>query len=272
MALNLYAFRDDVKARAGLSDTDDDSILDMVLPSVSRQIDAWCGRPFFTVLGTRYFTAERPGDLFVPDLVSVSALKTDTAADRTYATTWAATDFDLEPFNAAEDSPPGPYWRIRRVPGGDYGLLTSQRGVSITGRWGYYDVLQTSTATLAEDLDTSELGVDVSSGPAFKAGQVIEIDSERMEISAIVTNTLTVERGINGTTAAVHSSAAAIRVVTFPVIGEAALQQAVLEFRVSTSAPLGVQGSAEFGPTIRAVGLHPFVRNMLQPFRVPAIG
>lgn len=271
MVLNLYATRDDLKARAGLSDTDDDAIIDMVLASVSRQIDTWCGRHFYTVLGTRYFTAERPSDILLPDLVSVTSLKTDSGADRTYATTWAGTDFDLDPANAADRSPPAPHWRIRTAPGGTYGLLTSARGVQIIGRWGYYDVLQTSTATLAEDLDASETGVDVTAGTAFKAGQVIEIDSERMEIASIATNTLTVERAVNGTTAATHSSSAAIRVATFPVVGEAALHQAILEYR-GKDAPLGVQGSPEFGQVIRATGLHPFVTKMLQPFRVPAIG
>lgn len=272
MVLNLYTTRDDVKVRAGLPDTDDDGILDAVLLSVSRQIDAWCGRHFYTVLGTRYFTSSRTGDIFLPDLVSVTSLKTDTAGDRTYATTWAATDYDLEPANAAHSSPPGPYWQIRTAPGGSYGLLTSARGVQIVGRWGYSDVLQTSTATLAEDLEAGETAVDVSSGPAFKAGQVVEIDSERMEIQSIATNTLNVERAVNGTTAAVHTSGAAIRVATFPIVGEAALHQALLEYRASTSAPLGVEGSPEYGQVIRAVGLHPFVRNMLQPFRVPMIG
>ena len=87
------------------------------------------------------------------------------------------------------------------------------------------------SATLAEDLDTSETTVDVSNAAVFAAGQVIEIDSERMEISAATVNadptpdTLTVTRAVNGTTAAAHTSGAAIRVAVFPGITEAAIQQ-----------------------------------------------
>ena len=70
----------------------------------------------------------------------------------------------------------------------------------------------TATATLAEDLDTSETGVDVSDGPEFDIGQTILIDSEQMKISNIVSNTLTVTRGANGSTAATHTNGAAIKV------------------------------------------------------------
>ena len=178
MVLNLYAYRDDLKTRAGLPDTDDDSIVDLVLASVSREIDSWCGRQFFASVGTRLFTPNHCEHLLIDDLLSVTTIKTDEDGDRTYETTWASTDYDLLPANAAQMSPPQPYWQVHAAYLGDYGFPKITNGVQIIGKWGYYDVLQTSTATLAEDLDTSELGVDVSSGSVFKAGQVIEIDSE----------------------------------------------------------------------------------------------
>lgn len=274
MARNLYATRDDVKARAGLADTADDAAIDQVISAVSRLIDAWCGRHFYAVFGTRYVTPVLADRLMLPigyDLLAVTTLKTDSGGNRSYATSWAATDYDLEPIGAPDQVPPGPYWWLGRVAGGDYAFGTAARNVQIVGKWGYYDVLETSSATLAEALDNSETGVDVSSGAAFKVGQVIVIDAERMEITAISSNTLTVERAVNGTTAATHDTAAPIRVATFPVIGEAAINQALLYFRGSTAAPLGVQGSPEYGQQIRASGLHPFVRQMLQPFRVPFI-
>lgn len=67
-----------------------------------------------------------------------------------------------------------------------------------------------STATLTEDLDTSETGVDVSDGTQFTTGNVILIDAEQMYVSGVAANTLTVTRGYNGTTAATHSSGAII--------------------------------------------------------------
>ena len=86
----------------------------------------------------------------------------------------------------------------------------------------YMDVGSTSSATLAEDLDDSETGVDVSDGTQFARGNVFTIDSERMYVVSIATNTLTVTRGL-ATTAATHTSGAAITTQTFTesITGEA---------------------------------------------------
>ncbi len=66
-------------------------------------------------------------------------------------------------------------------------------------------VMAVSGATLEEDLDDSETGVNVSDGTLFNIGQTIKIDDEEMNITGISTNTLTVVRGFNGTTAAAHT-------------------------------------------------------------------
>jgi hypothetical protein len=61
-----------------------------------------------------------------------------------------------------------------------------------------------STTDLNEALDTTETGVDVVSGAAFSANDIILIEAEQMFVVSISTNTLTVTRGYNGTTAAAH--------------------------------------------------------------------
>jgi len=65
-------------------------------------------------------------------------------------------------------------------------------------------------ATLAEDLDNSEEDIDVSNGALFGLGNIIVIDSEHMTVIAINSNTLTVQRGSQGTTPATHSNGATI--------------------------------------------------------------
>ena len=52
---------------------------------------------------------------------------------------------------------------------------------------------------------TSATSVVVDDGTDFEVGQNIKADSEEMTITAISTHTLTVVRGVNGTTAATHS-------------------------------------------------------------------
>ena len=70
-----------------------------------------------------------------------------------------------------------------------------------------------ATSLLAEALDTSETAIDVDDGSEFKLLNVIEVGTEQMKITAISSNTLTVTRGFNSTTAATHSDNAQVKKV-----------------------------------------------------------
>ena len=127
-----YATLAELKARLDILDTDDDSVLEAIVEAASRQIDGWCSRTFYAATATRYFTPESIDLLILPDdLMSVTTLKTDEDGDRTYETTWATTDYDLEPANAAT------YTHIYTAPDGRYGFPTHRRAVEIAGSWGY---------------------------------------------------------------------------------------------------------------------------------------
>ena len=103
----------------------------------------------------------------------------------------------------------------------DTGLASSLKNAQSVTFWVlklYYNSEDTqalqsdgSTANLLnEALDATETGVDVDYGAAFIAGDFILVGSEVMEVSSISSNTLTVDRGAKGTTAASHSNNAAI--------------------------------------------------------------
>jgi len=62
-----------------------------------------------------------------------------------------------------------------------------------------------SGSRLAEALDISETGIDMDDGMDFAIGNVMRVNAEQMLITGISTNTLTVTRGYNGTTAATHA-------------------------------------------------------------------
>ena len=75
---------------------------------------------------------------------------------------------------------------------------------------------QDSGTQLDEALDTSETGVDVdegAEGSAFDVGDVIAIDSEFMLVQSISSNTLTVVRGYQSTTAATHNDNTTIYII-----------------------------------------------------------
>ena len=117
---NGYASLAEVKSALRITDTVDDSLLGMAVESASRLIDGYANRQFFSS-GTaiRYFAAE---DDFVCEIDDISSaqitLVTAMDADAVFDTTWATTDYQLEPLNGVLDGQAWPFTRIRAV--GDY--------------------------------------------------------------------------------------------------------------------------------------------------------
>ena len=68
---------------------------------------------------------------------------------------------------------------------------------------------------LNEALDSSETAIDVDEGGYFFVGDLIRVEDEIMEVTAITGNTLTVIRGTHGSSAASHSDDTAIRLPFF---------------------------------------------------------
>lgn len=136
MALtNAYCTLAQLQARLTIEDTADDNTLEEVITAVSRLIDTYCRRRFYAATETRYYTPARSDSCRVFDLLSVTALATDTAGDRTWSTTWATTDYDLLPLNAALDGEP--YTMIETAPNGRYAFPRSPKSLQIAGSFGY---------------------------------------------------------------------------------------------------------------------------------------
>ena len=138
---NGYATLRDLKTRLhlGQGDTEDDPLLEQLLTAVSRQIDDHTGHVYYATTATRVYTAWESGRLLLPrghDLLSVTTLKTDADLDRVYETTWATTDYDLEPANNAQEGKP--YWQVCVRYGGNYAFPAAvPQGVQIAGSWGW---------------------------------------------------------------------------------------------------------------------------------------
>jgi Phage gp6-like head-tail connector protein len=157
-----------LKVELGLGDTEDDSTLERIITSVSREIENFCGgRRFYALSETRYYTARWDNDLLVDDVLTVSSLATDQDGDRIYETVWATTDYDLYPLNATLDG--GPYWKIGVAPNGNYWFPAGvPRGVKLTGSFGYATttpaeieqacLFQSALAARAKDSPTGVIG------------------------------------------------------------------------------------------------------------------
>ncbi len=125
-----------------VGDHKDDPVLEKVIETASRAIDDITQKRFYATTETRYYTAESTLKCKVDHLLSVTTLKTDHNADRTYEYTWATTDYDLMPYNALLNDEP--YQWIETAPLTDYYFPAARKGVEIAGSWGF------SSTTLPE--------------------------------------------------------------------------------------------------------------------------
>lgn len=98
---------------------------------------------------TRYYTAVNPQMCWIDDLTAITSLATDDTGARSYGTTWASTDYDLWPENAALRGEP--YTVAQVTPNGRYRFPPLTRGVRIVGRFGvaasspWIDVVKSAT-------------------------------------------------------------------------------------------------------------------------------
>ena len=146
-----YCTIEELKSRLQITSTTDDLQLELAVVSASRAIDGYCERYFFKTTATRTYV---PDDLYrtrVDDLVSVTTLATDpggtTAQGGTFPVTWAASDFQLLPYNPGKIGEPWPYTSIRAVghftfPWVTPLLLMRMDRVQVTGVFGWPAVPQ----------------------------------------------------------------------------------------------------------------------------------
>jgi hypothetical protein len=149
-----YATLAQLKARlGGVSGAGEDAALTNALAVASRGIDKFCHRSFDTaalVSARVYDIADRasgPAILsskvaVVDDFHTVTGLviKTDTSGDGTFATTWASTDYQLEPLNQLHDGEWWPYYRIRAVGSYTFSTTSDRAPLQVTAAWGWQAV------------------------------------------------------------------------------------------------------------------------------------
>lgn len=122
------------------------AVAERAIEAASRAIDRHCGRWFYqeAATSTRVYRPDDPYVAWVHDISTTTGLviRTDTAGDYTWATSWATTDYDLEPTDAdvvgaGTTVQPYCWWRIvavgtRLFPRHDY-----RRTLQVTARFGW---------------------------------------------------------------------------------------------------------------------------------------
>jgi len=219
---NSYATLADIKNELGETSTDAtrDAILMDMLERCSREADQYCLRHFFVVSAIRYFDVADPCRVLIDDCLSLSALTGDSEGDGTFdGTTYTQGDENDYVFWPYNDWPK--MW-LMPAASPDYYFSRGTRYLKATGNWGYGDGLSATpyrssglTGTVATTTGTT-LTASADASAAIYPGQTILVESEQMYVTAVVTTSITVERGVNGTTAAAHN-AAAISIYKYPL-------------------------------------------------------
>jgi len=220
--MNEYATYDELRQYLKQDSSHSDVVLvKRIAEKASRQLDRWCGgRWFYPRKMTRYF--DHPDDtswlLLDEDLLEVT---TSGFTTENGSTVVAAADFFLmcgDSYNVM------PYDRIVLDRDGDQTNLeytgTRQRANAVTGIWGYHDdwanAWRNSTDTVENDpltaagtsitVNDADAADGYGNAPRFQEFQLLKIEDEYVYITAVnaTDNTLTVVRGVNGTTAAAH--------------------------------------------------------------------
>lgn len=146
---NGYCTLAQIKASAGITDTVDDTLLELAVEAASREIDGACERQFYQTATTRIYTPRDSYITDIDDLVSLTSIKTSSGADGTFDTTWTSTDYQLEPLNSIAGGIPTPATSIRAV--GDYTFPISggEATVQVVGTFGFEAVpIQITQATV----------------------------------------------------------------------------------------------------------------------------
>jgi hypothetical protein len=267
MNLNTYATLTAFRDRQGLaaSDTADDGRMLAKLRAASAQIDRYTGRTFIPVVASRRFDWCSARTLLFRgfDLLELTGV-----ANGDGTTIDPAAVIALGGIN-------GPIVGVELdVTKAFFVYLTTKtRALTVSGVWGWHDDYAdawkpsgdaipgggiTSGATTCTVASVG--GVDGwNLSPRFQPGQVLKVDSEYMHLVAANsgTNTLTVVRGANGSTAASHAAAAPISIYAPPAdIAEIALRWAGWLYKMEDA---GDFGGASAEPAIGGINVPPAI-------------
>ncbi len=271
--MNAYATVDSLKSGSALDISGDerDARLRAMLESVSRQIDGYCFRHFYTLRATRLFDGCGAARLETPDLISVDedGLRTDDDGDLAHETLWDAADYRLHPANAAPTAgldgsrPHHAIIAVGRADGRRH-FPRGLRSVRVSGEWGYRRAETPARETLQSAVDSAASVIVLTERADIEVGCTLLIDDEQIYALAARGNAVSVLRGVNGSAAAPHASGASIAIRAFPPpVREAAFTQAARLWSLPASETLQRVGGASRMP----VSLDADIRRALSPYR-----
>lgn len=210
------------------SEAINDAYLLEAIRVATKRIDAQLHpRQFLPYMGTKYFDAlghHIDDQLRMLELSNAQGrhplLSATTVVDGVGNTLTLNTDYRMYPRGAT------PAFYLHLLNGGSWSDFGDEwvEAIAITGTWGYHSRYSEAWLSSGDTVQDNPLtnsattltvnAVQSNNLARFSAGQLLQIESEWLEVSATDsnTNTLTVKRGVRGTTAAQHAQGTAISI------------------------------------------------------------
>jgi hypothetical protein len=265
---STYASLESLKLAIGLSaeGRTHDAVLLEQSQSVSAAIDKYTGRFFYALTATRRYDGDGTPKLMLPgDVSSITTLSVDDDADRTWGLTLTEGS-DYIPWPRNRNNAP-----IRQL---DLNPSSSNltnwpdllEGVQIAGVFGYSNEVEPAGTLAAGIADAEATSLSLVGGHTVQIGDTIQIDTEDLYVPALTTDTATIERGVNGTTAAAHSNGAAVSRRRYPRdIEDATRMQCARLWREGRTGMSGTVGGDAVGWSF--TNLYPAIRDILDRYR-----
>lgn len=290
---NLYATPTEIKAAMpeayASDDTGQDSIIYALSERISRLIDLYTNRRFSPYDQTMYFDGRGEVELWIPDLFSVTTVSNGTGSYDSDGNAEMSTDFGTADYllyfgNVAR--PLGSYNRLLIHPeaanASEWTDGVDQ--VQITGAWCYHEDRANGWEDSGDTVQDASLTSDATTitvsdadgsdrfgfSPRFQVGQLIRIEDEYCEVTAVDAsgNTLTVVRGVNGSTAAAHAQNTQIDIWRpVPVVKQVCIMESVRLLERGLQGYGDARVSPELGDIVRVASLDPQAEMMLMPYR-----
>lgn len=130
-----YASLTQVKAALRITDTVDDTTIQLALNSVDEMINTYCGRTFGTAgtATTRYYAPGVASVVEVDDLMSIG-----TVSWSMDGATWTdTTDYQAEPLNGISDGVAWPITRLRAINNFQWRVRDGIQTVKVQGTFGF---------------------------------------------------------------------------------------------------------------------------------------
>ena len=225
----------------------DDTLLALI-QSTSREIEAMANRSFYPTIQTRKYNAPVHGWGWTfanaPDAIQLDedllSITSVTNGDGTALVN--GTDYLPYPLNDT------PYYELRRTWGGTMWLPNTHGpygALSVAGVWGYHpdygSAWADTLATLAANITTTSATTFTATTGKLFAGDLLQVDTEWMYVVSVSTgdsDTATVKRGVNGSTAATHTSGASVLRWYNPII-ENVVKTGVVAYYRTRNNPTG---------------------------------